>query len=70
MKVSHVHKLEIVRLHRGLTTSRIVKDFRRRGSDVSRQGVRYLVRKYAQGEFGHDDGTSAHVNANKEQLKV
>ncbi|WAR26129.1 TCB2-like protein [Mya arenaria] len=58
MKLSHVQKLEIVRLHNeGLNkTTRIVKNFKRRGSDMSRDCVRYWVRKYVQGEFGHDDG--------------
>ena len=52
MKVSHLTKLEIIRLHRqGLKASRIVRDLKSRGTDVTRDHVRYWISQFNEGCF-------------------
>ncbi|KAH3810766.1 hypothetical protein DPMN_139164 [Dreissena polymorpha] len=52
MKVSHLTKLEIIRLHRqGLKASWIVRDLKTRGTDVTRDHVRYWISQFNEGCF-------------------
>ena len=47
--MTYVQKLEIVRLHNaGLSSTRIMKDLRRRGSEISRKNVHNFVQRYTQ----------------------
>ncbi|KAH3838605.1 hypothetical protein DPMN_112014 [Dreissena polymorpha] len=52
MKVSHITKLEIIRLHRhSMKARRIVRDLTNQGKNVTLDHVRYWISQYYEGRF-------------------